>query len=176
MISLAAAAKLSNEITAVAVKRRSFSRADPVYIGPTLEVAMSIVYNLSAKDPKQIHARGAKRTEAGIEIDVGPGDPEAVLHGPYYPLKKGDYEGTIRFDPAVPVTVSGHFDVVCDQASLALVKRQYSAQEINDGGFEIKLAFSVPHDVFDFEIRLFAGQGSRGKNYRGGNPRAWPSD
>ena len=114
------------------------------------------VYSLNATNPRHIHMLGANRLNDCIKISVGPGDPEAVLYGPYFPLRKGDYIAVVRFDPRVEISGECVIDVRYDIPDKIPLWEKLTAEQIIRADYEFRLDFSIDNYTFDFEIRLHA--------------------
>jgi len=107
---------------------------------------------LMASDPRLL-------TEIGIReqnrIRVDGSRTGTMLYGPYIPLPPGDYEATVRFDPAITPRGAATFDVAADIGRVVLASRQIVAERLIEQGMSASLSFSCRDRTKLHEVRLF---------------------
>src|SRR5579884_3491619 len=77
-----------------------------------------------------------------------------VLYGPYVHLGPGNYEATVRFDPALGPMGSATLDVSADAGQKVLATRTIDAGQLRHQGMSASLTFSCAHPVPNVEVRL----------------------
>src|ERR1700722_6474228 len=113
---------------------------------------MEAIYELLASDPR-LRVKGGARLIDRIRV----GD-KTVVHGPYLPLKKGNYEGQLNFAPDAVFTGNAMIDVCYNRAQKVITRRSVRAEDVT--GSQVLITFCLVEDVRDVEIRLFAEIGT----------------
>jgi glycosyltransferase involved in cell wall biosynthesis/GT2 family glycosyltransferase len=115
-----------------------------------------IVRRFTANDARLLTQIGRREKN---RICVDGSSAGTALYGPYVPMAPGNYEATIRFDPAVTPTGFATMDVCADVGREVLAVQTITAEQVCDQGFSASLVFSGAHPIPDVEVRLSCSTG-----------------
>lgn len=105
-----------------------------------------------ADDPRLLTAIGI-REQNRIRVDGS--RTGTVLYGPYILLFPGDYEATIKFDPAIRPRGSATLDVAADTGRTVLATRIVHSEQLLEQGMKASLEFTCGDLMRRAEIRLY---------------------
>jgi Macrocin-O-methyltransferase (TylF) len=104
-----------------------------------------------ANDPRLLTGIGI-REQNRIRVDGS--RTGTMLYGPYIPLFPGDYEATVKFDPAITPKGSAMLDVAVDTGRRVLATRTINSEQLMNQGMSASLGFSCNDLMRRAEIRL----------------------
>ena len=92
-----------------------------------------------ANDPRLLTGIGV-REQNRIRVDGS--KTGTMLYGPYILLFPGHYEATVKFDPTILPKGSATLDVCVDTGRKVLATRTLDAEQFQEQGMSVSLAFS----------------------------------